>query len=541
MVPLPDLFDKMLDDLVVLAASDEPEPTTVKAALSGEEAELRQQALKEEFDSIKGMGVYKLIPRAVVPAGRRILKGKPVFKRKRDENGNITRYKARWVAKGFLQVFGVDFDKTMSPTARLETFPHGKLDDPLFMEQPSGFEEEGKPAGSWVWMLLKGLYGIKQGGRVWNEEMNSAMDGWKFHRVNVEYCLYYRKSNAGFVMTAVHVDDFLSVASTPALNDEFEAQLRSRWEITKSDGSHILGIHVVRDRKKRQVHLSQTAAITKVVKEFGQENARPVSTPMDPSIKLSRAHEPQSDEEKANMARLRYRELVGSLVYIACATRPDIAFAVNKVSAFVNNPGQAHYDAAIRIVRYLHHTRLHVLTLGAGTSHQGTISPGQGVRLVGMTNSDYANCVDTRRSISGYCFSLGGGAISWSSRKQDVVATSTCEAEYIAACNATKEALWLRQVLLEVGFKQAKATTIGADNQGAIILSEQQSNHDRSKHIDVKYHLTREQVARGNIHLTYVRSCDNVADILTKALPGPVFTRLRKRLGVTLIGADDEE
>jgi hypothetical protein len=530
----------------------------------GEEADLWRQALEEEFSAIKKMGVYKLIPRAAVPAGQHILKGKPVFKRKRDETGAICRYKARWVAKGFLQVFGVDFDKTTSPTARLETicvllhtcaaldldlrqfdvksaFLHGKLNDPLYMEQPAGFEEEGFPGKDHVWLLMKGLYSIKQGGRVWNEEMNRAMKGWQFHRVNVEYCLYRRQTNAGFVLAAVHVDDFLSVASTPAMNDEFESLLRSRWEITVSDGTHILGIHVVRDHERRQVHLSQTAAINKAMKEFRQQNSRPVSMPMESGLRLSRSQEPQSEEEKHEMAGLRYRELVGSLVYFACATRPDIAYAVTKVSAFVNNPGRAHYDAAVRILRYLNHTRLYVLTLGSGTPHNGTLTPAEAVRLVGMTDSDFANCVDARRSVSGYCFALGSGAVSWSSRKQDIVTTSTCEAEYVAACNATKEAIWLRQVLREIGFPQAKASHIGIDNQGAITLSEQQSHHQRTKHIDVTYHFTREHVAAGNIHLSYVRSCDNIADIFTKPLPAPAFTRLRRQLGVSLLANHQEE
>lgn len=564
LVSIEALYVEMLDDLVVLAASDEPEPNTIREALASDEADLWRVALQEEFDAIQKMGVYKLIPRAVVPAGRRILKGKPVFKRKRDADGKICRYKARWVAKGFLQVFGVDFDKTTSPTARLETirvlfhicasldldlrqfdvksaFLHGKLTDPLFMEQPTGFEEEGKPAKDFVWMLMKGLYGIKQGGRVWNDEMNGAMGDWAFHRVNVEYCLYCRQTQAGFILVAVHVDDFLSVASSTAINDEFENQLRSRWEITKSDGSHILGIHVIRDRKRRHIHLSQTAAIDKVAKEFGQLDARAVSTPMDPNVKLSRAQEPISEEEKREMSKLRYRELVGSLVYFACATRPDIAYAVTKVSAFVNNPGKAHYDAAVRILRYLKHTRLYVLTLGAGTDYTGRVSQANSVRLVGMTDSDFAGCLDTRRSVSGYCFALGSGAVSWSSRKQDIVTTSTTEAEYVAAFNATKEAVWLRQVLREIGFAQDQPTIIGADNQGAITLSEQQCHHQRTKHIDVDYHYTRERITRRDITLNYVRSHDNVADIFTKPLGTTSFVRLRKRLGVSLPSEEEEE
>jgi hypothetical protein len=151
-----------------------------------------------------------------------------------------------------------------------------------------------------------------------------------------------------------------------------------------------------------------------------------------------------------------------------------------------------------------------------------------------MSDSDFANCPDTRRSVSGYAFSLGTGAVSWSSKKQDIVTTSTCEAEYVAMASATKEALWLRMLLEDIGFGQRTATILGADNQGAIVLSGDQANHSRTKHIELRFHFVRERVLFGDVTFSYVRSHDNVADIFTKPLQFDAFTgsRLRKRLGI---------
>jgi hypothetical protein len=464
------------------------------------------------------------------------------------------RWKARWVVKGFLQVFGEDYSKTTSPTARLESFRvlchiaaaqdleirqfdvktvflHGKLDDDehIFMEQPPGFEQPGTER-DWVWELLRGLYGMKQAGRVWNLKFNDVLvNKLAFHRVSAEHCLYVRRSATGFAIASVHVDDTLAIASSTAELDALENDLCGEFEISVADGSFILGIHVQRDRKRRLIHLSQTALIDKVVKRFDQQNARPIATPMEHGTVVSVADSPKTDEDKARVDVKRYGELIGSLQYLAQGTRPDIAFATSRLASVLNNPGVKHYEMGLRVVRYLNCTRTYGITLGGLNST---------VRLSGMSDSDFANCPDTRRSVSGYAFTLGHGAVSWSSRKQDIVTTSTCEAEYVAMCNATKEAIWLRSLLDEIGYKQEKSTLIAADNQGAIVLSEDQSNHTRTKHIDLRYHFVRERTLNGEVHFRYVKSCDNVADVFTKALPYSAFSLLRRRLGVQAFATD---
>jgi transposase InsO family protein len=276
-----ELFGEMLDDeLVELLASldvpaDDDATLTLKEALAGPEREQWRQALIDEFTSIEKMGVFRLIRRSDVPAGRRILRGKAVLKRKRNEHGAIVRWKARWVVKGFLQVFGLDYNKTTSPTARLETlrilchivathdlelrqfdvktaFLHGDLpeDERIYMEQPPGFEDPARPDD--IWEVLKGIYGMKQAGRVWNKRLNGDMTaGFGFHRVSAEHCLYFRRAeNGNFALASIHVDDTTAVGHKEEL-DRLEQDLRSRYEITVSDGSYMLGIHVQRDRERR--------------------------------------------------------------------------------------------------------------------------------------------------------------------------------------------------------------------------------------------------------------------------------------------------
>lgn len=264
------------------------------------------------------------------------------------------------------------------------------------MEQPPGFEEESKL--NWVWKLQKSLYGMKQAGQVWNSELHKAMisSGWK--QVLVEHALYYCAMDKGWTLVSVHIDNFYSVGTSTNQLDLLESELKSKWSITVSDGSHLLGIHISRNQARQLIHLLQTTFIDDVVKKFGQANARPISTPMDASINLSQRNSPATTEEKEDIANLPYQQLVGSLQYLAICTCLDILYAVGKLSQYLGCYGRAHWSAAVQVLQYLRTTQTMGLTLSS-LQHP--------VQLTGMTDSDYANCLDTRRSVSGYCFSLG--------------------------------------------------------------------------------------------------------------------------------------
>jgi len=541
---LANLFTAMPDHLENELSDD---PSTYSEAMSSPHATEWTAALQEEFASLKDLGVYKLVPRSSVPPGRKIMRGRPVFKLKRDQDGNPARFKARYVCKGYSAVWGQDYTKTSAPTTRLESFRvlahlgaaldweinqidvktaflHGLLatDEVCYMEQPEGFVEPGK--ADHVWELQKALYGMKQGGLVWNRTLNQAMISWGFSRLKCEHCIYYRRTDAGILLVAIHVDDFFTVGSSKHIISSFKDQLHTKWAISDlGEAKFCVGIAIERDRTTRTIRLSQHALIDRIVLQFGLKDATPISTPMEPGLHLSRHHHaPSSAAERDLMTWTPYRSLVGSLMYIAIGTRPDIAFAVQQLCKFLDCYGTAHWEAAKRVVRYLKGTRDLTLTLGGDYT----------ARLLRYTDSDLAGCPDTRRSISGYCCTLGGGIVTWSARQQKTVSLSTCKAEYIAASEAASEITWLRSLLLEIDFSQLSATPLLCDNNGSIILTEDSSFHARVKQIDIKYHSIRQKVELGQLKLHYVQSKDNLADIFTKPLPRKDFERLRAYLGL---------
>ena len=463
----------------------EDEPRNWKEAKASVDAKRWEEGYRDELKSLKEMGVYKLIPRSDVPQGHKIRKGMPVVRIKRDETGKAIRWKVHLVFKGFEQIYGKDYTKTTSPTARMESwrillhlaaaldwdaqqidiktaFLYGLLpeEEYQYMEQPLEFEEPGKE--DWVWVIQRGLYGMKQSGCIWNITMNEKMLAWGFNCLSCESCVYYRKTDTGTVICVVHVDDFLSIASNKNENEVFKNQMREAWTISDlGNVRFVVGIAVHWDRPNRTVMLSQTALIDKIVAQFGQRNTSPSSLPMDPRLKLQRAvYKNMSKDELDEIKKIPYRSLVGCLLYLSIGTRPDITYSVQQLSQYLNCYSYAHWNAAIRVVRYLSGTRELKLCL----SRINQIS------LLGFTDSDWANCLDTRRSVGGHAYTLGSGVVSWQARKQKTVAASSCEAEYTAAFEASKEGIWLRTLLNSIDHAPTAPTTICCNNNAAINL-----------------------------------------------------------------------
>ena len=281
---------------------------------------------------------------------------------------------------------------------------------------------------------------------------------------------------------------------------------------------------ISRDRSSRTIHLTQTALIDHVIDQFGQSDAHPVLTPMVQGLMICHPDPtlPVSMDITSWMTRTPYRSLVGSLMYLAVGTHPDIAFTVGHVATVFDCYRPEHWDAAVRIVRYLKGTCSFYLELGGSNP----------IQPVAFTDLDYANCPDTSRSIGGYCFSLGSGMISWASHKQKHTADSSCYAEYITIHNATHEVLFLRQFLDSLNMPLRTPTPLYCDNDAAHQLTEDQRQHSKLKHIHVHYHSTRDLVDLDELKVLHIRSSENIADILTKALCPNDFARLRSYLGI---------
>jgi hypothetical protein len=304
------------------------------------------------------------------------------------------------------------------------------------------------------------------------------------------------------------VDDCTLTGSSSKLVAEYRMKLDSKFPLTDLGPIHwLLGIQVTRDRDARSLSLCQSSFIDTILARFSLADAKPYGTPMVPAANYSKRDSPTSPADIARMRKVPYREAIGSLMYVAIATRPDISFAVSCLSQFLENPGEAHWQAVKHVFRYLAGTRDQALTYGTEQRD-----------LHGYTDADGAS-QEHRHAISGYAFIIDGGAVSWSSRKQELVTLSTAEAEYVAATHAAKECIWLRRLTGELFPSLHTQTTLFCDNQAALKLATDDNYHARTKHIDIRFHFIRQVIASGAIKMVYCPTDDMTADVLTKALP----------------------
>ena len=341
-----------------------------------------------------------------------------------------------------------------------------------------------------------------------------------FTQASADPCVFIRKEDT-LTIIAVHVDDLMILAKNISEMERLKDSLKLQFKMKDMGQLHYyVGVCIVQDKENKQVFLHQGQYIEKMLKKFGQRGAKSVSTPADLNVKLQK-----EDGVSRPVDVISYQSIVGSLLYAAIATRPDIAQAVGVVSKFCANPTQSHFTAAKRILRYL----------------KGTVSLGLSYKkcadgiLTGYSDADWAGDVDDRHSTSGNVFSLARGAVSWLSKKQATVALSTAEAEYVALSTATQEAIWLRRLLTDVGEPLEEPIVIHEDNQGAIAMAKNPVDHARTKHIDIRYHFVREGVQNGVIVLKYVATDEMIADILTKPLPKHRFEKLVTELGMKTV------
>ncbi|KAH7472327.1 Retrovirus-related Pol polyprotein from transposon TNT 1-94 [Phytophthora ramorum] len=395
-------------------------------------------------------------------------------------------------------------------------FLYGDVEEELYMDQPDGFEDQVNPTKKCL--LMQALYGTKQAARQWNSKLNKHLEGQGFHRSAADPCVYVRRSDSKFSIIIVYVDDLMIFSRTKAEIGEIKKALKREFSIKElGELKYCLGIEIHRNRDDKTIVMNQRAYIQRLAEKFGVEKCKAVHTPADSNSKLVK---PSEDEDF--VPRYPYRELVGALMYLATCTRPDIAQAVGEVAKFCERYNKSHWVAAKRILKYLKTTQDLGLVFNGGTKGE----------LIGYADANWAGDLDTRRSTTGYVFFLNGSAISWKSKRQPTVATSSTEAEYMALYNATQEAVWLRQLLLDVGCECVGATTIFQDNQGCIALAKNPAYHSRTKHIDLKYHFLREKVEDKVIVLEYKPTDEMIADGFTKALARPKHRQFLVGLGM---------
>jgi hypothetical protein len=477
-----------------------------------------RESMRQEYQSLIDNATWELTD---LPPGRKVVKTKWVYKVKSDG-----RWKSRLVAKGFTQVAGVDFDETWSPVGRKSSlkmlishvqrnnwswkqmdvdtaFLNSKLDEEIYMDQPQGFDDgTGK-----VCRLSKAIYGLKQASRAWYNTLHIFLTSQKLERSRVDPCIYFGKGTILFV----YVDDLIIAAESPQLVENLAQEFKNHFRMKDlGKPKKILGIDLT--ESPQGVLFSGSDIIQDLLQRYQMHGSRSVSTPLDPNqVFLPRAEGKSTPEEQSLFA-----SVIGSLLYLANSYRPDISYAVSMLSQFTSNPSDDHWKGVKRILRYLNGTKDHGLFFPKWDREPAV--------LQGFTDADYAACF-TRKSRTGYAFFVGSSLVSWGSRKQSVIALSTCEAEYYALTEGAKEAIHLKRLLWEIQHQiplpddvKLDAVTLFCDNQSTIFVSKNPAEHRMMKHVDLRYKWIQEKVGEGEFKIEYVRTQDQCADLFTKSL-----------------------
>ncbi|GAX76780.1 hypothetical protein CEUSTIGMA_g4226.t1 [Chlamydomonas eustigma] len=452
-----------------------------------------EDAIIVEMESIKARGVLE--PVRWEP-GLKVIDTKVVFDEKVDEKGLITSLKARLVAKGFRQSKGKDYTEIWAPVSKHSSlravlavaaakdwilhqvdvktaFLHANLDEELYVRVPADLQ-----GGGGTFRLRKAIYGLKEASRAWYKHLKGIMEGMGFHQSTVDPGVYLKDAGTDQMVVAVTWVDDIVIAS-------------------------------------KQLHLVEEVEHD-VLYRFGMESCKWQKVPLNPKVKVTREVGEKLDKDGLRL----YQEKVGSLQYLATCTRPDISFAVGLLGRFCKCPTTFHMDLADQVLLYIAWTRDMGLEFG-----------GRKPNFIVYSDSDFWGETDERRSTTGFVCILSGGAVDWNSRLQQTVAVSTCEAEYQAAGEAVRAALWWRKLLPDLGIETG-VVDIRGDNQSTLAVISNPISSDKTKHIDTIHHFTRERVEMGEVKFSYCSTEEMVADILTKALERNKLEKFRSMMGV---------
>ena len=533
--------------LQVAAPDGQVEPKSAAEALAGPQAKEWKAAMQEEMDAMRALGVWDPEP-VVLPADKTAVDGKWVFRIKRDQAGKVERFKARYVGRGFTQQKGSDYSETFSSVVKWATirlllalatirdwevhvvdiktaFLRAHLKEEVYLQQPAGLGD----GTSRVYRLRKALYGLKQSPRCWEQELGKYLVGQGFKRCQSDQALYVRFMPGEVVFVPVYVDDLLVMGEPAQALDKFKQDMKKAFEIQDlGPVSAYLGVQVLRDRSRRTLSLGLPKYISELDRKF-QTLLDTVDTsgsgsPMTPEM-MKKLKDPERWEEQdaEQVPREQYMSLLGSLMFAALTCRPDLSYSVSLLSQWGTDPRVIHLEALVRVLRYLVGTRGACLVYrGADAALQPCV----------YTDSDLGSERDGL-SRAAWTAKLAGASVSWYSKKLQLVATSSAEAEYKALSEGAKEAMWLKNLLGELQIKTGPIQ-LYCDNQSAMAISKNPVQHYRTRHFKLNWHFVRQVQEAGEISVCFVRTALQDADMLTKALSVSTHLMAAGRLGLHL-------
>jgi hypothetical protein len=528
-----------------LSSQEVNNPSTYQQARESPNFAEWQQAMDKEMGNMAKYDVWEMVPRT----NQRTLSGKWVYTRKiNGDTGKPEAFKARFVVRGFQQRQGQDYGELFASVAHKDSirvflsivnhldlecdqvdivgaFLNGDIDRELFIEPPQG---SSIPANQ-VLRLRKSLYGLKQSPHLFNKKLDKFLRSRRLEPTRGDPCLYSRLENGTRLMVSVHVDDQLIASNCRWTLDQFKQELNEAFEC-KDQGpmSYFLGINVYRDRPNKKMYLSQEHYLTGLIDRFG-EMGNPTKMALPSGFRPTAA----SDDEFEQAKDKPYAQLVGSILYAATITRPDLAYPASVLCRYISKWSLEHWKAAKHLLRYVRGTSDLCLTFDATGSKRV---------VLGWADADWGGCMDTRRSTTGYVFSTYGGIVAWKSKRQSTIALSTTQAELLASTEAAKQALWLRDLLadLRLGFDENRPVTIYNDNMGAVQLAKHQHSFKLNKAFDMRAKFIREQQDNGVIKIEHIPTNDNRADLLTKPFTAEKTRQLRRMAGIDRRGSTNQ-
>ncbi|GJS15346.1 retrovirus-related pol polyprotein from transposon TNT 1-94 [Tanacetum coccineum] len=474
----------------------ENEPTSYREAVTSSEGQQWREAIKSEIYYILQNHTWELVD---LPPGCKPLSYKWIFKKKMKADDTIDKYKAR-----NLEIHQMDVK-----TAFLNRY----LKEEIYMNQPEGFiapRQEGK-----VCRLVKSLYGLKQAPKQWHQNFNNTMLESGFKINECDKCVYVKDTSSGYVILCLYVDDMLIVGSNDKMIRSTKDMLKSKFDMKDMGLANvILEIKIIRTQNR--LVLSQAHYVDKILNTHNAGDSGQARTPIDTSMHLSK-------NRGLGVAQLEYSRIIGMLMYLMTGTRPDLAYAVSRLSRYTSNPSYAHWKAITRVLHYLRYSRDYGLHYDR---HPAVIE--------GYSDANWISDIKDSRSTSGYVFTLGGAAISWKSSKQTVIAKSTMESEFIALDKCGEEAEWLRQFVEDIPRwpKPVTAISIHCDSKSAMGRAKSTMYNGKSRHIRRRHNSIRQLLSTGVISIDYVASKDNIADPFTKGLSRELVSKSSKGMGL---------